>query len=130
MIMHRLKQCPGCGEWFTWQQLIDDPNVRPLGMNVEVNDHRHGYLHFHHTTPGCNTAFVISTRDIIPRIIRAEADGHRGHSENCPGYCTSIDELRHCHTNCSFASVRSLLLEIVGKSDDEPEVVGHVVDIL
>lgn len=114
MNTHRLKQCPGCGEWFSWLSIITDPNIRPLGLNIDPSDNDHGYLHFFHCAPHCNTAFVVSTREIIPRVIARPHSLTTGRPTSCPGHCTDLAELASCHHECSFAPIRRLFLEMFG----------------
>lgn len=112
MSKQRLKQCPGCGDWFSWLSIVTDPYVRPLGLNVDLDDPEHGYLHFFHSAPYCNSAFVIPTREIIPDIISRPGSSADSRPESCPGHCTDVSELAGCNHECSFAPVRRLFLEM------------------
>ncbi len=114
MKLHRLKKCPGCGEWFSWSSIINDPAIRPLGLNVDPEDSQHGYLHFFHSSPHCNTAFVIPTRDVVPAIIAHPHTTASGKPHTCPGHCTDVADLTLCRHECSFAPIRRLFLEIFG----------------
>ncbi|MDX9857720.1 MAG: hypothetical protein RBT76_08030 [candidate division Zixibacteria bacterium] len=112
MKLHRLKKCPRCKEWFSWSSIINDPAIRPLGLNVDPENHEHGYLHFFHAMPTCQTAFVIPTREISPAIIARPQVPRSGRPGSCPGHCTDVVDLTPCGPECSFAPIRRLFLEI------------------
>ena len=114
MSKHRLKQCPGCGEWFSWLSIITDPYIRPLGLNVDMEDHTQGYLHFYHAAPHCSTSFIIPTREIVPDIVALPRSLACGRADDCPGYCNDLSELAECHHECSFAPIRRLFIEMFG----------------
>ena len=77
----RFYQCPCCQAWFSSQDILDSPQVEPLGMTFDQDDTGFNLLYFNHVEPGCGSTFTIEAqrlRDVPVGDAAAGGDGRSG----------------------------------------------------
>lgn len=107
------KPCPGCGEWFSLDDILDMPALQPTGLTIDPSDQDNCYFHFIHMSDGCNSSFVIHSADLergLRTPIQEESEYGQDH---CPGYCARVDELKVCKNNCRLSRFREILLDMI-----------------
>ncbi len=111
-----VKKCNVCKAMLTPQQMVDDPDVRPIGTTFfeDGPDTKHYYF-FQHETPGCGTSFVIDVECFLKFIKEPIPEKIMRAQPGCGGHCASIDDLSDCDRECHFAPFRRFLLEMVAK---------------
>jgi hypothetical protein len=109
----KFKKCPNCGHWFTALEIMESPTVEPIGMRFDEEDSNFNLYFFNHTLEDCDTTFVIEVNKFLPFIMEPVAEKVLTGTEVCEGYCTRLDDLLECTTNCYYASFRRLLLSMI-----------------
>jgi hypothetical protein len=108
-----IKQCPNCGEWFSLQDVLENPEIEPLGMSFENADSELNVYYFRHTSERCGTSFVIPVYEFAGLVREPmHANILRGTTE-CESHCTSVDDLSACSQQCLYAPFRRLLLSML-----------------
>lgn len=106
------RRCPGCSALFTLEDLLRSPDIRPIGMLIETNDHSLNHYYFNHTCPSCGSTFVVPILDFLPLIREVVPERIMTGSDACEGRCTRIDDLAGCSAPCRYAPFRRFLLEL------------------
>ena len=106
------KQCPSCREWFSRRAILQNPQIRPIGMSVDPRNPDLSLLFFQHDSDHCGTSFTIPVKEFLPVIEEPLNEDMMGRA-NCPGHCTHIDDLNECHLSCLYAPFRRLILSIL-----------------
>ena len=95
-----IKKCTGCGLEMTAEQIINDPNIRPIGMSFIDIDADSAFYFFQHDIDNCGTCFVVKVdkfTDFIDENIPAK---NMKLSKSCSRHCTDIKSLNECGNNC------------------------------
>lgn len=110
-----VKLCNHCKRGFTLQQIVEEPEVTPIGMAYDDYSSSAFYL-FQHDADGCGTCFTVNVRR-FDDLIGEEIPRQRVVSTAaCQERCITIDDLEECDQDCEFAPFRRFLLRmIVGK---------------
>jgi hypothetical protein len=109
-----VKKCSCCQAKLTARDIVNDPEVRPIGTTFFEDDgpgiH---YYFFQHDTADCGTSFVVDVEKFrhllnepVPATIMTLEPG-------CPGQCARIDDLNSCQAECHFAPFRRFMLQMV-----------------
>lgn len=106
------KTCPGCGVTFTLQEIVENPEVKPLGMQFVDPALRRNVYYFNHAAPGCGTTFVIPVSAFRPFIAETIPDTVLAGSADCGHHCTTIDDMVVCKAACCYAPFRRFLLRL------------------
>ena len=101
------KRCPKC--YFEWSRRADflgDPNLEPIGYQVNFSALKAGIFLFNHDCKGTLAIAVGEFSDLYSGpIFKERADG----SQECPGQCLHEDNLAPCPAHCECAYVREIL---------------------
>lgn len=106
------KTCPGCGTAFTLRQVLESPDIEPIGMQLEDSDHAWNFYYFNHRCPTCGSTFLIPVLDFLPLISEPVPDLALNGTESCERHCTRIDDLAECSAPCRYAPFRRFLLKM------------------
>ncbi|MFH2056681.1 MAG: hypothetical protein ABIJ61_12030 [bacterium] len=114
MLDEFLKICNFCKRTFSPQQLLDDPDVKPIGMLYD-SELAIAYYLFQHEVPDCGTSFTVNVQNF--RNLLAEKIPHRRHTmtEECLRHCANIDDFEECRLDCEFAPFRRFLLQMIDR---------------
>lgn len=114
-------QCPCCQTWFSRQQILESPEVQPIGMMLEEHDPHWNFFVFNHVAPQCGSTFAVSVEKFADLL-----DGPppaailTGHAD-CAGHCTSLEDLAACTATCHWAPYRRLLRSMLAvRGQTEP----------
>ena len=102
-------ECPNCKEQFTPEQLVNDPNLVPIGLCLVDDQSRSNYFFLKHETPACQTTFATPVevfQKFLPEIVPQDINTGM---PDCEGHCKKIDDNDPCYACCYFAPFRSLL---------------------
>ncbi len=115
-----IKQCPNCGEWFSLRDLLENPEIEPLGMSFESTDSELNVYYFRHTFERCGSSFVVPVyefAELVPGPLPAKILRNRS---ECEGHCTTVDDLTACSQQCMYAPFRKLLLSMLRTKRPQP----------
>jgi hypothetical protein len=108
-----IKQCPNCGEWFSLRDLLENPEIEPVGMSFESADSELNVYYFRHMSERCGSSFVVPVYEfagLLPEPINAKI--RRG-LPDCESHCITVDDLAACSQQCMYAPFRRLLLSML-----------------
>jgi hypothetical protein len=128
MSFEQFKKCPGCGEWFSLDDIYDRIDLLPTGIIVDPNNLDHCTLHFVHLKEKCRTSFVIHSREFADIMGFSSAVGVGFGGPNCSGHCAHIDELEACQSDCRIRPFRELMLSLVQRREVSGDKVSDTID--
>lgn len=116
MTMNQFKRCPGCNHWISLDDILEARGVEATGLMADPKDSDDCLFHFVHRVDECNTSFVIHSREFVETMGLDICGVHAMGGPECPGHCTSVDDLTECDVPCSIQGLRELMLSIVMKN--------------
>ena len=101
------KRCSTCGYgWKTRERLLEDPDLRIIGYQVNFRELEEGFFLFNHT---CGTSLGLMAGDFRGfyqgPVFFERATG----TTECPEFCLHKSELRPCPAKCECAYVREII---------------------
>jgi hypothetical protein len=115
MSFEQFKKCPGCGEWFSLDDVYDNSDLLPTGLIVDPKNSNHCTLHFVHLKQDCRTSFVIHSREFATAMGLGLDNGVGFGGPDCSGLCAHIDELQMCQSQCRIRAFRELMISLVNR---------------
>ena len=109
----KLKQCSFCKTWLSAEEIVNNPNIVPLGMAFSEDDTETAYYYFVHNVPECGTTFLLPVTELESFITETIPSERLTLSECCEEHCVSLDDLAECRQECFFAPYRRLLLKML-----------------
>ncbi len=110
------KTCSFCREvWVTQNSFLIDKSLKLNGYKADLEELEYGLFFFTHTKDGCHTTLSIEVRDLLNLYSGKTYSGEKTGSEDCPGYCTNIEELERCDAQCECSFVREIIQVILRK---------------
>ena len=106
------KVCPGCGRVFSLLELVESPELRPIGMQFIDEELTHNVYYFSHICPDCGTTFVVSVSVFVPLINEPIPPDSLAGTEECDAHCIAIEDLALCSKPCRYAPFRRFLLHM------------------
>ena len=108
-----VKQCPGCGNRLSINDILNDPDVRPIGMHTESNNHKlHGMV-FQHDSPYCQSSFQIDLESLAPLVSTSGRVEMCNIPTECDRRCLTAYQDDPCPLNCSFTPYHELMLKML-----------------
>lgn len=107
-----IKICPGCKTAFTLHDLIQSPEIEPLGMQFENGDTSLNVYYFNHDRADCGSTFVVPAMAFRSMITEPIPESILAGTEVCGHHCLSMDDLAACDAPCRYAPFRRFLLSI------------------
>jgi hypothetical protein len=102
--------CPKCGEQFDLATIAENPEVDPIGMQLEDGADSYHFFYFNHLAPACGTTFVLPAEDFLPYIKEGVPELSLAGSPGCEHHCTLMSDLQVCHQPCRYAAFRRHLI--------------------
>jgi len=110
-----------CGHWFSINDIMEDPQVRPLGMKVNDEDFSINLFFFNHECENCGSTFTIPARDLMPLIDGDVPESVLTGSTKCEGHCLKLTDLDVCDQECAYAPFRKLLRDMLANRREPVE---------
>lgn len=106
------KMCPGCGKWLSLEDILVDPDIRPLGLTLDDADFENCWFYFQHEVTQCRSSFVVPASWFAPIVEEPIPPIVKTGTERCEGRCVRIDDWAECHNDCHHAPFRRLLMRM------------------
>ncbi|HWO57863.1 MAG TPA: hypothetical protein VNN55_09875 [bacterium] len=103
------KICPGCGAAFTVEDLIESPEVEPVGIQFVDTKLLHNVYYFNHRVAQCGTTFVVAVELFTPFLQEEPAPESLAGTDLCENHCRNLDDQSECQQGCRYASHRRFL---------------------
>ena len=116
----QFKRCNACRRWFSFDDVLHNPEIRPLGMLVSVNDAYEAYYLFLHDIPICQSSFVIEVDYFKHLLEHVPPPISNFRTNSCEGHCANLMDLEVCGRECRNAPYRRLLLEMQVEKNAQP----------
>ena len=113
MNFENYKKCKTCDTWFSLEEIINDPDIKPIGMAYLEGEKPEAFYFFHHDVKHCGSSFLIKVDEFKSFITVDIPMINLMHSDQCDGYCVEIEEIRSCDKQCRYAPYRQFLLKML-----------------
>lgn len=106
-MMDIFKQCSLCGgKWIDREKFLSDPEIHLVGYQVNFKKLTSGYLLFNHA---CKTTLAIKAIEFEDLYDGEMYSERKTGTDDCPGYCLHISNLKPCPAECECAFIREIL---------------------
>jgi hypothetical protein len=109
----KIKQCKGCEQWFSADEIVNDPDIRPIGMSFLANDFKRAYFFFQHEIPECRSSFLVDVTLLDQYIDEYIPKASLILTEDCARHCVRLEDLDNCQNACHNAPYRRFLLKMI-----------------
>lgn len=109
----RFKRCPACDQWFTLKDILDNPELEPVGLSFEEGFPQANLFYFQHANGLCNSSFVIPVAQLIQLIDEPIPENILGGTDKCSAHCTQLDDWAACGQDCYYAPFRRFLINLI-----------------
>ena len=106
------KTCPKCGETWSIDEIISNPEIEPIGMIVKPDAPLGGVYFFVHNIETCQTSFAVPFAEFTKHIEEAIPTPNRFGSRHCSGHCRRIEAISVCAAECKHAPYRRFLVSL------------------
>ena len=113
MNIEKFKQCPSCKKWLSSDEVLQDPEIKPLGMAYLEDEAGTAYYYFQHRVEGCGSSFLIDIKDFEPFIEENIPQVSLMASDYCGGHCVDLYDLKVCKNECYYAPFRRFILKLI-----------------
>jgi len=113
MIDGKIKQYKGCDQWLSADEIINDLDIRPIGMSFLANNFKRAFFFFQHETPECGSSFLVDVSLLEQYVYEHIPEQNLIMTDNCARYCVNIEDLDNCQNACHNAPYRRFLLKII-----------------
>ena len=108
----RFCQCPCCRAWFSSRDILENPEVEPIGMTFDGGDPQFNLFYFNHVVADCGSTFAVAARRFASFLPEPAPPDVLAGTPECEGHCTSLADLAECHSRCHWAPYRRFLLSL------------------
>jgi hypothetical protein len=122
------RTCPCCGAVFTLTDLLESPEIEPLGMQFMDDALSVNELYFTHHAPRCGTTFVVPVLAFAALITEPIPTVNLCGTEVCSRKCATLIDVSACDVPCRYAPFRRLLnrmLHLRSSQSDGPGSGAH-----
>ena len=113
MIDHKSKTCTGCGKSFTMAEILNSPEIEPIGITILTMDDSGIYFYFTHAAEECGSTFILRATDFKELIEEVIPEKTFLHTSNCECNCLNLDNQNNCGQYCGNAPYRRFFLKMV-----------------
>lgn len=113
MDTQRLKKCPMCQTWFSLDDILENPEIVPIGMMFEPNHPEASFYYFNHMRSDCGSTFVVPVETVASLINESIPPDYLSGSDQCSNHCTQLDDLNVCQVECHHAPFRRFLQQLI-----------------
>ena len=111
--IEKFKQCPLCRKWLSSDEVIKNPEIKPLGMAYLEDENNTAFYYFQHSVPGCGSTFLIDIKDFGPFMEEDIPQVSLMASKHCEGHCVDLYDLSTCRNECYYAPFRRFILNLI-----------------
>jgi hypothetical protein len=115
MDQKNFKQCPYCHYFFSLREILESPEVEPVGMRFDEDEPGLNLYFFSHVCLSCGTTFAIEVDRFEPLITEPIPDKVLAGTKNCEQHCLNIEDLKQCQQECRYAPFRRFILSLIKK---------------
>lgn len=113
MSEEKFKKCGCCQAVLSMKEIVNDPNIRPIGMAFADDTTEGAYYFFQHEIPGCGTSFVLLVENLKSFIDETIPEQKLTLGPCCEQHCVDLKDLGECKQECHFAPFRRFLLKMI-----------------
>ncbi|MCP4581043.1 MAG: hypothetical protein GY839_05455 [candidate division Zixibacteria bacterium] len=117
-----IKKCTLCGESFTADDLINNHDLRLLGMLYVPDEDEKAYYFYQHEGENCGTSFAVNVDLMRKYISEAIPDKKRAQSNRCETHCVKVTDKRECEQECNYAAYRRFLFKMIEMRKTAPSL--------
>lgn len=122
------KECPYCKTWINLDQLVNDPQIRLIGMTFADDSIECVYYFFQHDLADCGTSFVVKAEFFVDYIGEPLPTHKLTNRDCCEQHCVNLSDLAACHQECYFDPFRRFMHQMIaakgGKASQLKPVTG------
>jgi len=111
------KECPYCKGWINLDQLVNDPQVRLIGMTFADDSIERVYYFFQHDRADCGTSFVVRAEFFVDYIAEPLPTEKLTNRDCCEQHCINLHDLAACRQECYFAPFRRFMHRMIAAKD-------------
>lgn len=115
-----IKVCPLCKLKISVDDILNNSQVIPIGINLDPEDPEFNFYFFTHIDSNCNTTFTVNVEifkscieDHIPENINTGKEG-------CNGHCSDLSDNLICRATCKWAPYRTFIINLINIKVKEP----------
>jgi hypothetical protein len=116
---NQFKQCPKCDEWFSINDILRNPVIKPIGLKMSNRDPELGLFYFSHNITNCRTTFVIPIEQMKSFVTKTISLNLTAPTTECEHDCIDLLEVELCQQNCRNAPYRALLIEMINNKKNK-----------
>ena len=113
MVDDKFKQCPACEQWFSLSDILENPDLEPIGLSFEKGLPEANLFYFSHVASHCGSTLVIPVRELLPLIGEPIPENILGGTEECERHCTRLADWAACGQDCFYSPFRRFLINLV-----------------
>ena len=103
--------CKTC--WASRDDFLNDDAVELAGYQANFKNLDEGYFLFNHMAKGCGTTIAIEVASMMDLYDGPVYETSKLGSDQCSGYCLTVDNFQRCEQPCRNARVREVMAVIV-----------------
>jgi hypothetical protein len=108
--MEIFKQCPCCHKiWETREKFLSDPDIKIIGYKAHFEILDLGMFFFNHLVDNCCSTITIYVKQFKELYTGKYYDIDKRGTNECKGYCNSIENLNRCDAFCECAFAREII---------------------
>ncbi len=113
------KQCPYCKAQLTLDQLVNDPQLRLIGMSFVEDSIEWVFYFYQHDVSNCGTSFVVQAEEFAAYIDEPIPTTKLAQRECCEQHCVNLEDLSNCRQPCHFAPFRRFMHKMIAVKNGE-----------
>lgn len=113
MSEENVKICNLCKATMSMQEIVHNPDIRPIGMAFADDTVKGAYYFFQHEIPTCGTSFVLRVENLKAYIVEPTPSEVLAGTECCEHHCVNLEDLGECKQSCHNAPFRRFLLKML-----------------
>ena len=111
------KQCGGCRQEFSVQDILTRPEFRPLGLQTGPPGSGLAGVCFLHDLPDCQSSLLVTLEELCPFVVEPMPTVDQDLPVSCINKCQEFRRLDPCYTTCFFAPFQRMLVRIKAYPD-------------
>lgn len=117
--------CSTCGkQWQSRDQFVDDPNIKIIGFQVNLEAPDNSLYLFNHNQPedSCGSTISIHVSHFLDMYDGPIYNEIKFGSETCRKHCFKINDMERCNNSCRNAVAREVMIQILERQKSHKEM--------